>query len=743
MHHLPEPNGPFKVGIVDIEVPVRHPKDFIPSYLSRTRVNKLSKNGKKVRRRKAKKVYDNFTAGLEEEETEVEDLGVAEDEYLGSHGFHLRNSTLHFRTILFSLYYPSAELSESQRRKYKNPKWLGFPLKVTVKAAWSYIGEYGLWAQFFVPTLFTLMRARPAARVALPLGDPTKVPGDLGCGAAGEGIGTVTTQKFPVVVFCHGLAGNRLAYSQFCTELASYGFVVAAIEHRDGSGLGSFVWTGIDSIINSSDVNSPAFAKRLRKNMLMGANESVFDLSLNEESHLDNDEEKPAPSLFNDYTKVPYLPFEKVGLRPFMVEQGEKENHLRQAQLSMRAAEILETIYVLKRINDGDADWIARHRTRSLGAALLGTKQFKKMRQQGLVEHTRDFLAGWKNKLDLDFPSLVGHSFGGATLFEFLRRDQDIFQFGIILDPWMDPVRDPLTDKSIRGKLSKPVYVINSEGFTMWPDQYVKLRRVTMDGINANPDHRGWLMTLAGTNHGDFSDLPYLLPRIFGSAVTTGEAMQTFAVTTRAQITALRQNRHQSQIHNAGIPDEIGPNKQFVPSGGAHLMDETNLPVSNEMMQFLYNVRVLSRRLNGRQRKNLFWELHGWRYQAQHDLRTRAGRKFQRMQAKELARYNRRASAGDLSPEMEHEMDESNKQKAILEDPKNKPQFIDPMKGGNESWYGHLVDTDAKTVYDQWRKEVQIAKHHRRPLSLFTLFMWFLGIKHGLAPPGHLLVHDL
>ncbi|WFD18094.1 1-alkyl-2-acetylglycerophosphocholine esterase [Malassezia caprae] len=740
---LPEPKGPFKVGIVDVEVPVRNPKDFIPSYLSRTRVNKLSKNGKKVRTRKAKKVYRTFTAGIEEEETEVEDLGLAEDEFLGEHGFNLRTSTLHFRTILFSLYYPSAELSESERRKYKNPKWLGFPLKKTVKAAWNYIGEYGFWAQLFVPTLITLMRAHPAARVALPLGDPTKVPSDLGCGAAGETIGTMTTQKFPVVVFCHGLAGNRLAYSQFCTELASNGFVVAAIEHRDGSGLGSFVWTGIDSIINSSDVDSPAFAKRLRKNALMGANESVINLSLNEESRLKDDQGKETPSLFSDYTKVPYLPFEKVGLRPFMAEQGEKEIHLRQAQLSMRASEILETMYVLKRINDGDADWVASHRTRSLGSALLGTKEFKKMRQRGLLGHTRDFFADWKGKLNLDFPSLVGHSFGGATLFEFLRRDQDIFQFGIILDPWMDPVRDPLTDESVRGKLTKPVYVINSEGFTMWPDQYVKLRRVTMDGISASPDHRGWLMTLAGTNHGDFSDLPYLLPRIFGSAVTATEAMHTFSVATRAQITALHQNRHLTQIRDGTMPDDIGINKKFVPSGGARIIDEKNLPVSNEMMQFLYQVRVLSKRLNRRHGKNLFWELHGWRYQAQHDPSTRAGRRYKRSQAKEEARYNRRASTGGLNAEMEHEMDESNRDKAILEDPKNKPQFIDPMSDGEDSWYGHLVDTDARTVYDQWHEEVEIAKRHRRPLSLFTIFMWFLGIRKGLAPPGHLLVHDL
>eukprot|EP00877_Chromochloris_zofingiensis_P001284 jgi/Chrzof1/11156/Cz05g26010.t1 len=40
---------------------------------------------------------------------------------------------------------------------------------------------------------------------------------------------------FPVVLFSHGAAGMRNTYSVFCTELASKGFVVAALEHADGT----------------------------------------------------------------------------------------------------------------------------------------------------------------------------------------------------------------------------------------------------------------------------------------------------------------------------------------------------------------------------------------------------------------------------------------------------------------------------------------------------------------------------
>ncbi|RXG58800.1 Platelet-activating factor acetylhydrolase [Armadillidium vulgare] len=38
--------------------------------------------------------------------------------------------------------------------------------------------------------------------------------------------------KFPLIVFSHGLIGHRIMYSTICNDLASHGFVVAALEHR-------------------------------------------------------------------------------------------------------------------------------------------------------------------------------------------------------------------------------------------------------------------------------------------------------------------------------------------------------------------------------------------------------------------------------------------------------------------------------------------------------------------------------
>ena len=39
----------------------------------------------------------------------------------------------------------------------------------------------------------------------------------------------------PLIIFSHGLAGTRHTYTQYCSALASRGYIVLAVEHRDGS----------------------------------------------------------------------------------------------------------------------------------------------------------------------------------------------------------------------------------------------------------------------------------------------------------------------------------------------------------------------------------------------------------------------------------------------------------------------------------------------------------------------------
>eukprot|EP00924_Labyrinthula_sp_SR-Ha-C_P005823 maker-scaffold_14-snap-gene-6.48-mRNA-1 protein AED:0.00 eAED:0.00 QI:65/1/1/1/1/1/2/182/399 len=49
-----------------------------------------------------------------------------------------------------------------------------------------------------------------------------------------------SASSFPVVVFSHGLGGNADIYSKFCSDVASLGYVVIAVEHEDASGSYAF-----------------------------------------------------------------------------------------------------------------------------------------------------------------------------------------------------------------------------------------------------------------------------------------------------------------------------------------------------------------------------------------------------------------------------------------------------------------------------------------------------------------------
>jgi len=44
-----------------------------------------------------------------------------------------------------------------------------------------------------------------------------------------------TSIPLPVIVFSHGVAGMRTTYSAVCCDLASHGYLVAAVEHRYGT----------------------------------------------------------------------------------------------------------------------------------------------------------------------------------------------------------------------------------------------------------------------------------------------------------------------------------------------------------------------------------------------------------------------------------------------------------------------------------------------------------------------------
>ncbi|MCO5558271.1 hypothetical protein L7F22_011850 [Adiantum nelumboides] len=352
-----------------------------------------------------------------------EDGDTEEDKSWNPFASGAKTSTLHLATVLFTVYYPS-DISDKDEKYHSHVTWIGRPKHKGLAALFSYLGQYGIFSIPASPALLLLLSARMPALVAAPLADPkhpqARAPPPADRVEAGN-LGAVPP-KFPLVIFSHGLAGNRLTYSQYCGELASQGVIVAAVEHRDGSGIASMVRP--PSWKDEADIEENS-AERRRK------------------------QKQPKAT-------VPYFQFERIGLRSFAEEPNEKEIALRKAQMAMRAAELEECLYVLTRIAKGEGEEVAKNSTRGLGSKLGKRHRRAAQRKEDVrysLEEEPKRLASWKGRLDTDFPCLVGHSFGGATVIEMQRKGpirtsegqeeskRSMFPFTIILDPGWSPSR--------------------------------------------------------------------------------------------------------------------------------------------------------------------------------------------------------------------------------------------------------------------------------------------------------------
>lgn len=138
--------------------------------------------------------------------------------------------------------------------------------------------------------------------------------------------------------------------------------------------------------------------------------------------------------------------------------------------------------------------------------------------------------------------ALVGHSFGGATVLEYLKGPSPRFPYGVALDPWVEPITT--SNSSAHRPLQAPVYVINSESFTIWSEHFAKVKTIVKDlrpgsGKTDEESGKGWIITLAGAEHLSFSDYPSLLPRVFRSTVTPAKCIEIYSRATLTQMELL------------------------------------------------------------------------------------------------------------------------------------------------------------------------------------------------------------
>lgn len=221
-------------------------------------------------------------------------------------------------TVAITLYYPSSlPVAPPSQRPWARP-WLPQPLSLIGEGyarlaglrRFSWLFTCALWV-FGSSTVIPGVVAAPvlsgADEILAGAGTDSGSDSGSGSGSFGEKMHAAEQEHLelkrgrelatlPCIVFTHGMAGMSQSYAHYLGSIASHGYLVAAVEHRDGSGPGT--------IVHSSE----------------GTGRKVWHLEL-----------------------------EDLQADPPMTELD-----LKAAQLAYREAEIRETIHLFARMNAGD-----------------------------------------------------------------------------------------------------------------------------------------------------------------------------------------------------------------------------------------------------------------------------------------------------------------------------------------------------------------------------------------------------
>lgn len=461
-----------------------------------------------------------------------------------------------------TVYYPAsldAHISLKGKARRSRELWLGRPRTGLIAGYSGFIGLSPalrpLTWPFFLPVLFTKLPAYRNANIAHHWAPPidTKVGGLAVKTEQGEKPSEMSKDSpiFPLIVFSHGLGGTRTMYSSICGEFASYGFVVCAVEHRDGSGPRTYV-------NEPKDIATASTAADRKQ----------------------------------DWRSVDYLFPQNNPWDTSPTSDKGVDTELRGAQIDLRMAEIEEALECIRVINSGHGQKIADGNLRRKG--------FKGASSHGLEGIN---WSSWTSRVRMDHITACGHSFGAATVVEMLRHDDrfSTFSQGIIYDIWGAGTRPPELD-SPQHRIRAPLLAINSEAFTYWESNF-NLVKSLIEEARAEPGaNPAWMMTVRGTVHISQSDFTLLYPHICSLVLksianprraidlninASLDFLRNVLPSDLAQISRSFRNENLLDKDVAGL-DEIPSSKFFKPADqwvGAriHIQDETKFRLNSKL----------------------------------------------------------------------------------------------------------------------------------------------------------------
>ncbi|KAK3683391.1 platelet-activating factor acetylhydrolase, isoform II-domain-containing protein, partial [Podospora appendiculata] len=227
------------------------------------------------------------------------------------------NSAFELETVLFTLYYPItySDNNNNNNRATAQPRrhpWIPAPLSLRAQG-YAKAAHINNW---LANALFTVIIRALVGSITIPAAVDAPLIDALTSDkpASPQQVPPSQNRGHPVIIFSHGTVSSRTDYSHFAGELAARGYIVAMLEHRDGSCPGT--------IINAP--NKP-----------------------------------PRPLLLFSHTEVSFPNHTTPTIETFHA-----------AQLAFREAEIEETVHVLKRINAGDGPFLSTSNPRSEGTTL-------------------------------------------------------------------------------------------------------------------------------------------------------------------------------------------------------------------------------------------------------------------------------------------------------------------------------------------------------------------------------------